>query len=136
MSSHPIAQRDYVALARFRRALRVFQRFSEDAARDAGITPAQHQLTLAVKGWGGRGRPSVSELADALQLRRHSTVELVRRTEAAGLVVAETDPADHRRQLVSVTDAGETVLASLSAMHRDELRRFRSEMNHVLRELG
>lgn len=135
MAGRPIARRDYVALARFRRALRVFQRFSENAAREAGITPAQHQLMLAVKGWDGSGRPSVSELADALQLRTHSTVELIGRAESAGLVVTEADPADHRRQLVSVTVRGDDLLSSLSALHRDELRRFRTEMTEVLREL-
>lgn len=136
MGHRPITQRDYVALARFRRALRVFQRFSEDAARRAGITPAQHQLVLAVKGWDGSDPPSVSDLARALQLRTHSTLELLGRAEAAGLLDTTTDPADHRRQLVSVTEAGEAILASLSTLHLDELQRFRSEMNQVLRELA
>lgn len=135
MDHRPIAQHDYVALARFRRALRVFQRFSENAARAAGVTPAQHQLMLAVKGFDGTGPPSVSELADALQLRTHSTVELVGRAQAAELLETAMDPADHRRQLVTVTPRGEELLSSLSALHRDELRRFRSEMNEVLREL-
>lgn len=90
---------------------------------------------LAVKGFDQPGDPSISELADALQLRTHSTVELVERAEAAGLVRTVTDPTDHRRRLVAVTERGEGMLASLSALHRDELGRFRSEMNEILREL-
>jgi len=90
---------------------------------------------LAVKGYDQPGDPSISALADALQLRTHSTVELVRRAEACGLLRSATDPADHRRQLVAVTERGDELLASLSALHRDELGRFRSEMNEVLREL-
>src|SRR4051794_2438462 len=51
-----LSDREYRALARFRYALRVFQRFSEQAARDAGVTPAQHQLLLAVRGHPGGDR--------------------------------------------------------------------------------
>lgn len=136
MSTSPISHREYVALARFRHALRVFQRFSEDAARSAGVTPAQHQLVLAIKGWPDADAPSVSDIADRLQLRNHSTVELVQRAEQAGLVTTRADAEDHRRQLLEVTPRGEELLASLSTLHRNELRRFRTEMNDVLGELG
>lgn len=135
-SSRPVSRQDYITLAEFRYALRVFQRFSEDAARSAGVTPAQHQLVLAIKGWPRPDRPSVSDIAERLQLRTHSTVELVRRAEQTGLVTTHVDADDHRRQLLEVTDCGERLLASLSALHRDELRRFRTEMNDLLEELG
>ncbi|UDY37310.1 MarR family winged helix-turn-helix transcriptional regulator [Dermatobacter hominis] len=135
MTDRPLSERDYRALARFRHALRVFLRFSEDAARSAGITPAQHQLLLAIKGWGGDGDPTIADLAEVLQLRHHSTVELVQRAAAAGLVATAPDPADHRRQLATITDRGEELLAALSLQHRDELRSFRSQMNDVLGQL-
>lgn len=131
----PLSDRDYLALARFRYALRVFLRFSEDAARTAGVTPAHHQLLLAVKGWDGEGPPTISDLAQRLQLKNHSTVELVQRAATAGLVDSDTDAEDGRRHLVGLTELGESILASLSLQHRDELRRFRTEMNDVLREL-
>ena len=135
MIDRPLSERDYQALARFRHALRVFLRFSEDAARAAGPTPAHHQLLLAVKGWDGDRPPTVADLAEVLQLRHHSTVELIQRATAAGLVRSEVDPDDHRRQRTGLTDRGEELLRSLSLQHRDELRRFRSEMNDVLNEL-
>jgi DNA-binding MarR family transcriptional regulator len=130
-----VSQRDYRSLARFRHALRVFQRFSENAAREVDITPAQHQLLLAIKGWAGERQPTISELADALQLRHHSTVELVQRAGKVGLVTTATDDDDNRRQLSELTPRGEEILASLSSLHRDELRRFRTEMNDILNEL-
>ena len=136
MSRAEMEERDYRALANFRYALRVFLHFSEESARRAGLTPAQHQLLLAVKGWGGMGKPSLSDVAERLQLRLHSAQELVQRAEVAGLVTRQADEADGRRSLVSLTPAGERKLAELSVIHRDELRRFRSEMNAVLRELG
>jgi DNA-binding MarR family transcriptional regulator len=131
----PLTDREYRSLARFRHALRVFQRFSEEAAREEGLTPSQHQLLLAVRGWDGEAAPSTSDLADALQLKLHSVVELAQRAEAAGLVERSVDPVDGRRQLVALTPLGTEKLASLSLLHRDELRRFRAEMVDVLREL-
>lgn len=128
-------EREYRSLARFRHALRVFQRFSENAARSAGVTPAQHQLMLAVKGWPEDDAPAISELAEFLQLKHHSTVELIQRAATAGLVTTTTDPADQRRQLIGLTPKGERILASLSTLHRTELRRFRSDMFDVLGDL-
>jgi len=133
--SPPLSDREYQALARFRHALRVFLRFSEQAARAASVTPSQHQLLLAVRGHAGERPPVVGELAEALQLRHHSVVELVDRAEAAQLVRRRLDPDDNRRQQVLLTDAGGEVLEQLSTVHRDELRRFRAEMIDVLHEL-
>lgn len=128
---------DYQALARFRHALRVFLRFSEQAARQAGLTPNQHQLLLAVRGWAGpEPGPSISDIAAHLQLAHHSVVELVDRAARAGFVTRHTDPHDRRRQRVELTAHGQAQIAALSAAHREELRRFRDEMGDILDELG
>ena len=126
---------EYRVLARFRFALRVFMRFSEDAARSAGITPSQHQLLLAVRGFPD-GAPAIGDVAEWLQLRHHSTVELVDRAVDAGLLERTTDAEDRRRQRLTLTRKGAASLASLSAAHREELRRFREEMAEILRELA
>jgi DNA-binding MarR family transcriptional regulator len=130
-----LSDSDYRALARFRHALRVFLGFSERAARSAGLSPAQHQLLLAVRGHAGPGDPVIGDLADALLLRHHSAVELIDRAVDAGLVDRVTDPVDQRRQHIVLTPEGDAVLAELSMVHRDELRRFRTEMVDVLAEL-
>jgi len=135
VARHDLTDADYRALARFRHALRVFVRFSEDAARAVGLTPAQHQLLLAIAGHEGDGPPSLSDLAERLQLRLHSVGELVGRAVANDLVERHPDPDDHRRVLLALTERGASLLADLSIQHRDELRRFRVEMNDVLREL-
>jgi DNA-binding MarR family transcriptional regulator len=127
--------RDYRTLARFRHALRVFLRFSEDAARDEGLTPNQHQLLLAIRGWPGDGPPAIGDAAELLQLQHHSAVELVARAVDAGLVVRRVDSHDRRRQRLSLTPRGSRKLERLTAVHRDELRRFRDEMSDLLREL-
>lgn len=131
----PLTTADYKALARFRHALRTFLRFSEQSARDVGLTPAQHQLLLAVKGFEETEPPTLTDVAEMLKLKLHSVGELVDRAEANGLVARREDPNDRRRVLVQVTDKGERRLRELSMLHRDELRRFRDEMNAVLHEL-
>ena len=128
LSPDPVTMADYQALARFRRALRGFLYFSEQAARAAGLTPAQHQLLLAVKGVECDRAPTIGEVADWLKLRHHSAVELVDRAVTAGLVVRETDPDDARCQRLVLTAHGEEKLAVLSGLHREELRRFKEQM--------
>jgi DNA-binding MarR family transcriptional regulator len=123
----PISDAEYRALAQFRRALRSFVHFSEEAARAAGLTPSQHQLLLAIRGADPHRAPAIGEIADSLKLRHHSAVELVNRAERGGLVTRVPDPTDRRRQLLALTELGAATLEALSTLHREELRRFREE---------
>jgi DNA-binding MarR family transcriptional regulator len=141
MSSQPrpddtaVSDREYRALTRFRHALRAFIHFSEEAARQAGLTPAQHQLLLTIKG-SEAGPPTIGEVAEWLKLRHHSAVELVDRAATAGLVERVADATEARFQRLILTPLGEDKLAGLSALHREELRRFREEMFEHLVSLG
>jgi len=130
-----LADHDYRILATFRHALRVFLRFSEDAARSEGLTPNQHQLLLAIRGFEGDEAPTIGDAAESLQLQHHSVVELVDRAVEAGLVTRRVDRNDRRRQRLALTAKGARTLAHLSTAHREELRRFRDEMTEVLRKL-
>lgn len=132
-SEHPLTDAEYESLARFRFALRNFLAFSESAARDHGLTPAQHQLLLAVRGAeAGAGPPSISVIADQLQVRLHSAGELVARAVDNGVLERHVDPDDARRTLVATTALGRARLEDLSVLHRRELRRFRTEMHQLL----
>jgi DNA-binding MarR family transcriptional regulator len=119
----PLTKEDFEALARFRFGIRRYLRFSEETVRSHGVTPQQYQLMLALKGFPGRDWAVVREVADRLQLRHHSVVELVDRAQSQGLVQRTTDPDDARAVRVVLTDQGEQLLGRLSALHRDELRR-------------
>jgi DNA-binding MarR family transcriptional regulator len=130
-----VTDAEYRALAQFRRALRSFLHFSEEAAKAAGLTPSQHQLLLAIRGADTDEPPTIGEVADWMKLRHHSTVELVDRAEASGLVTRIPDPEDRRRQRLTLTDLGRTRLDALSTLHREELRRFREEGLAPLRSL-
>lgn len=116
-----LTQRDFEKLLEFRVALRRFQRWSEDQARDAGLTHVQHQLLVAIKGHPGDRPPTVGDLADYLLLRPHSTVELVDRAEAAGLIERIPDDSDGRVVRVRLTRAGDRIMQQLTQAHLDRL---------------
>jgi len=121
----PLTKQEFEALARFRFGIRQYLRFSEETVRRHGVTPQQYQLMLALKGFPGRDWAVVRELAERLQLRHHSVVELIDRAQAQGLVERTADPDDARAVRIVLTGEGERVLGRLSALHRDQLRRMR-----------
>jgi DNA-binding MarR family transcriptional regulator len=112
-------------LALFRYNLRKFLRFSEKAARQCGVTPQQHQLMLGVAGYTGRGVATISELAEFLQERHHSVVELIERAVQNGLVRRQHDTNDRRVVMVFLTKQGEKTLSKLSSLHQEEITRVR-----------
>jgi DNA-binding MarR family transcriptional regulator len=114
---------DYTRLLELRSGLRRFQFWSEESAREAGLTPSQHDLLLAVRGHGDRRGPSIGDLAGYLMLRHHSTVGLVDRAEAAGLVTRQGDAEDLRVVRIRLTPRGARALERLSVAHGEELRR-------------
>ena len=127
MSATPPARQlsdaDYERLAEFRYLLRQFMIFSEDAAEQAGLTAQQHQALLAIKGFG-RDRPlTTGELAERLGIRHHSAVGLIDRLLSKSLVKRQSGAEDRRQVLLTLTPKAETILAKLSAAHRDELER-------------
>lgn len=131
-----ISQSQYETLAAFRFALRQFLRFSEQAAQGAGLTPQQHQAMLAIKGFPGRARVTVGELAERLQIAHHSTVGLVDRLTAEKLVTREPSKEDRRQVFVSLTKRGERLLEGLSSVHQEELRRIGPELRELLDEMS
>jgi DNA-binding MarR family transcriptional regulator len=114
-----LSDRDYTLLAEFRHLLRQFLAFSEAAARQAGLTPQQHQALLAIR--GGGGVLSTSQLAERLAIKVHSAVELSGRLADSGLLKRQADATDRRRVLLSLTPKGNRLLEKLSLSHRDEL---------------
>jgi DNA-binding MarR family transcriptional regulator len=114
--------RAYRQLAEFRRQIRRFLHFSEEAARQHGIEPQQHQLLLALKGLPAGVRPTVSALSSRLCLRHHSTVELINRLVDRGAVVRRTSEEDRREVLVELTALGEEILEKLSSEHWREVQ--------------
>jgi DNA-binding MarR family transcriptional regulator len=116
-----LAQADFEHLLRLRTGLRRFLRWSEEQARTVGLTSAQHQLLLAIRGHPGETAPTIGEIADYLVLRHHSAGELIDRAQDAGLVVRSPDPINGTQVRVSLTSTGRAKLNRLAETHLAEL---------------
>ncbi len=138
--SKPVIQPNFKAMAELRYQIRRFLRFSENAARQAGIEPQQHQLLLAVRGLPHGLKPTVGVLAERMQLQHHSTVELIDRLVERGLLFRLRSTDDKRQVLVKLTRDGEEFLQGLSLHHLQELQaagpRFVKVLQSLLEESG
>ncbi|SCW34843.1 DNA-binding transcriptional regulator, MarR family [Sphingobium faniae] len=126
---------DYRALAAFRHAIRRFQSFSEGQAAQAGLTPQQHQALLAIRA-AAPGQATVGHVAERLILKPHSATGLVDRLVALGLVAREAAAEDRRRVLLRLTKDAHALLATLSAIHREEVQRLRPVLLDLLEQLA
>lgn len=112
---------DYVAIARFRAALRAFDSAAEEAARAAGLTPQRYLLLLMVKGApAGDERATINDVAERLRVEPHTVTGAVSRAEAAGLVAREACDQDRRRTWIRLTREGERRLARVVAALQDD----------------
>src|SRR5580692_4294350 len=98
-----LVKQHFVALSNFRSELARFLRFSERAARGAGITPTQYLLLLHVRGFPGREWATVGELAVRLQASAHGTGALINRCVALDLVAKSRNDDDARQVEVHLT---------------------------------
>jgi DNA-binding MarR family transcriptional regulator len=130
-----LSSSDYRALAAFRFEIRKFLAFSEQAARDAGIEPQQHQLLLAVRGLPEGARPTIGTIAERLCVKHHTAVALVDKLEAGGLVARERSSEDRREVLLRLTREGEAVLRTLSSLHRRQLQSAGPEVLRALQSI-
>jgi DNA-binding MarR family transcriptional regulator len=126
-----LTEGQYGDLLGFRVALRRFNRWSEDQARSVGLTHAQHQLLLAVRGHPDARGPTMSDVAEYLLLRHHSAVELTDRAEAAGLVERVPDDDDGRIVRLRLTETGRAKIQQLTPLHLAELRRLAPLLDHL-----
>jgi DNA-binding MarR family transcriptional regulator len=128
---HPIppTNEDFRRNLHFRVTLRRFLRWSEEQAVEVGLTPAQHQLLVTIKGHPGPRPPAVREIADYLLLQSHSAVGLVDRAEAAGVVRRTPDPDDARVVRVELTEKGDKLVTDLTTAHLAKLHELAAALN-------
>jgi DNA-binding MarR family transcriptional regulator len=129
-----LSQPQYADLLAFRTALRRFEQWSREQAQAVGLTPAQHQLLLAVKGHADRRGPTIGEIADYLAIHHHSAVGLADRVTSAGFVTRIRDADDARVVRLRLTDLGEQRIGELTGLHIDELRRLAPLLGHLAGE--
>ncbi len=122
VSTHTMTSAEFRALAEFRYQIRIYLNGSEEAARNAGLEPQQYLLLLALRGLPQGREASIRELAERLQLRHHSVVELVDRLERRSLLRRERSRDDRRQVILHLTPRGEKILTRLAKQRISELR--------------
>jgi len=122
-------------MAELRYQIRRYLRFSENAARQAGIEPQQHQLLLAIRGLPDNLKPTIGVLAERMQLQHHSTVELIDRLVDRNLLCRLRATDDRRQVLVKLTREGEEFLKTLSLYHLEELQSVGPKFVKILQDL-
>ncbi len=127
---------DYHRLLMLRTGLRSFLHWSELQAEQVGLTAAQHQLLLVIKGHPDERGPTIGDVANYLALKHHSAVGLVDRADASGLIRRHDDPIDRRVTRLGLTVKAEKCLVKLSALHLEELARLAPEMQSIWADLG
>jgi len=127
-----LSDEQFARILEFRVALRRFGRFSEEQAANLGMTAAQHQLLLAIRGHGDPRGPTIADVARYLLIRHHSAVGLVDRAVAAGLVRRRLDAVDQRVVRLSLTALGSRRLRQVSERNVEAL----AHLGPTLREIG
>jgi len=118
----PLSEPEYLALGEFRYQLRRFLRNMEEATRALGANPQQYQLILAIKGLPKEIEPTITQLAERMQLNHNSMVELADRCEEHKLLRRTRSASDRRQVSLSITPEGEALLRRLGVAARQELR--------------
>ena len=118
----PLTEPEYLALGEFRYQLRRFLRNMEESTRLLGANPQQYQLVLAIKGLPRDQEPTISHLAERMQLNHNSMVELADRCEEHNLLRRTRSAADRRQVTLSILPDGEALLRKLGVAARQELR--------------
>lgn len=123
-------------------ATNLITRLYRPVLAELGLTYPQYLVMLVL--WEASPK-SVGSLGEALYLDSGTLTPLLKRLEAAGLVTRRRDPADERRVLVDLTEAGralrakaesvpETLAAGFNVQPEalDRLRETVSELVHTL----
>src|SRR3546814_207729 len=116
-----------------RYAFRQFTTFSESKATEAGLTPRQHQALLAIR--AAHEPATVGFVAERLIMKPHSATGLIDRLEASGLVSRHSSAQDRRLSVLELTPRAHALLFSLSATHREEIRRLKPLLTELLLKL-
>ncbi|HEY3800151.1 MAG TPA: MarR family transcriptional regulator [Caulobacteraceae bacterium] len=123
-------------LAGFRRGLRRFLSASEKISREAGVTPQQYQVMLAIKA-ADDDRLAMKDLAEELELAPHAAVQLMDRLAKLGLAERRPSEGDRRLVFVALTAQGEALICDLADRHLEEMLRqepqLRSSLNRLKR---
>jgi DNA-binding MarR family transcriptional regulator len=131
---------DYRALAEFRYEIRRFLAVSEEIAHSAKLRPQQYMMLLAIRGLPGDREPTIQALAERLQIRHNSAVELANRLAGRGLIRRSRSKNDCRKVLIQMTGKGARLIEKLVEKRFVQLHTSQPELvralNRVLDRTG
>ena len=108
--------RDHCLCLHAQRAARALGRRFDEALRPHGITNGQFSLLMALN----RPEPvAMGPVASLLAMDRTTLTAALKPLERRGLVRITANPADRRGRLLSLTPAGEALLAAALPIWRD-----------------
>lgn len=134
-SPKPLTAAEYTALAEFRYQLRRYLRHMEEHARMGGLHPQQYQVLLSIKGLPKEMSPSISAIAERMQLNHNSMVELIDRCEKGGLLRRVKLGGDRRMVTLAITPEGEQALRRQASAARQELQTVGPLLAESIRQL-
>src|SRR5260370_19712323 len=105
---------EFRGVGEFRYQIRQFLNGGEKAARAAGLEPQQYLFLLALRGLPAGREATIRELAERMQLRHHSAVEMVDRLERQQLLRRERARTDRRQGMVHLTPPAGKILSRLA----------------------
>lgn len=79
---------------------------------------------------------NIGRLDERLILKPHSATGLIDRLDTLGLIAREVSLEDRRRVLLRLTPKAYEIVASLSAVHREEIRRLRPLLVEIFEKPG
>jgi len=131
---------DYRALAEFRYQIRRFLTVSEEIARSGGLQPQQYMMLLTLRGLPEGKEPTLLVLAERLQIRHNSAVELANRLAKRDLIRRFRSENDSRKVLIQLTRKGAALIEKLVAKRFVQLHCSQPELvkalNQVLARAG
>ena len=89
----------------------------ETLARQVGLSPPQYRLLMELAHWS-QTKPTVGEIAEALNVSLPFITTETRRLASAGLVRKIGNAKDRRRVDLSLTEKGKAVIETLAPMQR------------------
>jgi DNA-binding MarR family transcriptional regulator len=118
-----LSDADYQKLYSFRARLRRFLHESDERIRGAGLTPLQYVLLLGIRAAESPRGPTIGDIAEFLVLKHHSVVELIDRSQDAGLLRRQPDRDDGRVVRLTLMPLGSERLERVAAGNLQELAR-------------
>jgi DNA-binding MarR family transcriptional regulator len=120
--------RDCCLCLHVQRAARALARRFDEALRPIGLTNGQFSLMMSLN---RPEPPGIVAVADLLAMDRTTLTAALKPLERRGLVTVARDPSDRRGRQLSLTKAGETLLASAVPVWEKTHREVEAQLKDV-----